>query len=112
MEILIRLLINTFTLIITAYILPGVGVDTFCQALLAAFIFGLVNIFIKPLLVILTLPITILTLGLFLFVINALLVLLVDRIVPGFQVNGFLWALGFSLLYSILKYIFDKLFNV
>lgn len=102
MGILITLLINAFTIFLIARFLPGVSVDTFWTALVVAVILGLVNTIIKPILVLLTLPITILTLGLFYFVINAVMVLLVDLLIPGFSVSGFLSALIFSLLVSIV----------
>lgn len=93
MSILINWLLSALIILLTSQIVPGFKVDTFTTALLVAFVLGIVNAIIKPILIILTLPINILTLGLFTFVINAALILLVDRIVPGFKVEGFTPAL-------------------
>ena len=95
-----------------AYFLPNIiVVEDFFAAFIAAFVLGLINVFIKPILIILTLPINILTLGLFTFIINALLVMLASAIVPGFQVNGFLSALLFSIIISVIVFIFNKIFK-
>ena len=93
---------------VSAYILPGVHVQNFWTALVVALVMGVLNILIKPLLVILTLPITIVTFGLFLLVINALMVLLASRIVPGFTVDGFWWAVLFSILVSLINLALPK----
>lgn len=103
MQLLVLLLINGLAVFIAAYILPGIRVDTFTTALVVAVVLGIVNTFLKPLLILLTLPITILTLGLFTFVINAFLVVLVGALVPGFYVQGFASALLFSLLVSLVS---------
>ena len=100
--LLARWIVNAAALLLVAYIYPGVQVMSFTTALIAALVLGLVNAFIRPLLVILTLPVTILTLGLFLFVINALLFWFVAEIVKGFTVSGFLAALIGSFLYSVV----------
>lgn len=102
MRLLIRLLANALAVFIAAYVLPGVAVDGPLTALIVAVVLGVVNTFLKPILVILTLPITFVTLGLFLLVINGALVLLVGELVPGFVVDGFLWALLFSLVVSLV----------
>lgn len=94
---------------IAAYILPGVTVSGFLTALIVALVLGLINAVIKPILLILTLPINILTLGLFTFVINAAIILLVSAIVPGFRVDGFWWALLFSIVLSIILYILHRI---
>jgi len=103
MSALISLLLSTVAVLVAAYILPGVHVSGFLTALVVAVIFGIINAFIFPLLLILTLPINILTLGLFTFVIMALLVLGVSAIVPGFQVDGFWWAMAFALVLAIIN---------
>src|SRR3989338_5945696 len=103
MEILMRALVNGLAVWITSYVLPGVNVDGFLTAIIVAVILGIVNAVLKPLLILLTIPITVLSLGLFIFVINALLILLVAKIVPGFTVESFWWALGFSLVLSIVN---------
>lgn len=108
MSILINLLLSTIAVVVTAYVLPGVNVDSFLTALVVAVALGVVNAILKPILVILTLPINILTLGLFTLVINALLVLLVSAFVPGFHVDGFLWALVFGLVLSVVNGFLHK----
>lgn len=104
MTFLIHWLIRAVAIVITAYLLPGVRLSGFFAALVTAVVLGLVNTFIKPLLLLLTLPLNILTLGLFTFVINALLILLTSSVVSGFVVSGFGWALLFSLVLSIINY--------
>jgi len=103
MGILMNLLINGVAVYIAAYVLPGVTVDSFVTALIVSVVLGLVNTFIKPILFILTLPATILTLGLFTLVLNALMIFLVATFVPGFHVNGFWSALFFSLVLSLVS---------
>jgi putative membrane protein len=103
---LLRLIINTFAIIITAFLLPGVHLNDFFSAILVAVVLGFLNIFLKPLLVILTIPVTVLTFGLFLLVINAAIILLAGNLVPGFMVDGFWWALGFSIVLTIVNAIF------
>jgi putative membrane protein len=105
MNFLYHWLIRAGAIAITAYLLPGVRLSGFFSALVAAVVLGLINAFIKPLILLLTLPLNILTLGLFTFVINALLILLTSAIVPGFVVTGFGWALIFSLVLSIINYL-------
>lgn len=87
-----------------AYILPGVHVENFTAALIAALVIGIFNAVLKPILLILTLPITIISLGLFTFVIQALLIMLADQFVPGFTVDGFFWALVLSLVLAIINF--------
>jgi putative membrane protein len=101
--IFLNLIVSAIAVLISAYILPGVKVDGFLTAIVVAVILGAVNMFIKPIFVLLTLPLTILSLGLFYFVINALMILLVSSLVPGFKVSGFLYALLFSLVLSIVS---------
>jgi len=104
MGILINLLINGLAVYITAHVLPGVAVDSFFTAIIVSIVLGIVNTFIKPILFILTLPATLLTLGLFTFVINALMVYLVATFVPGFHINGFWSALFFSIVLSLISW--------
>jgi putative membrane protein len=104
MSLLVHWLIYAIAIVITAYLLPGVRLSGFSAALVAALVLGLVNTFIKPVLLLLTLPLNILTLGLLTFVINALLIMLTSTLVPGFVVTGFWWALLFSLVLSIINY--------
>ncbi len=91
--LLFRWILNAIALLFVAYVVPGFGVESLFTALIAALILGLVNALVRPLLFILTLPVTILTLGLFTFVLNALMILLVSTIVKGFTVDGFVSAL-------------------
>lgn len=103
---LIRLLLTTFAVIITSYLLPGVQLEGFITAVLVAVVIGFLNLFVKPLLVILTIPVTLFTFGLFLLVINALIILMADSIVPGFMVSGFWWALAFSIILTLVNALF------
>ena len=105
LSLLARWLLNAAALLLVAYLYPGVSVASFFAAMIAALVLGLVNALVRPILVLLTLPVTILTLGLFLFVINALLFWFVAEIVQGFQVTGFVAALVGSLLYSVITLV-------
>ena len=102
LSLLARWIVNAAALLLVAYMYPGVHVESFFAAAMAALVLGLINAVIRPILVILTFPVTLLTLGLFLFVINALLFWLVAEIVQGFHVSGFLAALIGSILYSLI----------
>ena len=109
MNIILRIIISAVVAFALSYILSGVHIQSFVTALILAIVLGLLNIFVKPILIILTLPITIFTFGLFLFVINALIILLAAKFVRGFRVDGFWWALLFSLLLSILtSFLYKK----
>ena len=105
MMLIARWIVNAAALLLVAYLYPGVQVESFVASLAAALVLGLVNAFIRPLLVILTFPVTLITLGLFLFVINALLFWLVAEVVHGFTVSGFWAALVGSILYSIITLV-------
>lgn len=105
LSLIARWIINAAALLLVAYLYPGVTVASFWAAMLAALVLGLVNALIRPLLVLLTLPVTVLTLGLFLFVINALMFWLAAEIVSGFRVTGFWAALIGSVLYSLITLI-------
>lgn len=105
LTLIARWIVNAGALLLVAYLYSGVQVTSFTAALVAALVIGLVNAVVRPILVLLTLPVTILTLGLFLFVINALLFWFVAEVVRGFTVNGFMAALIGSLLFSILTTI-------
>jgi putative membrane protein len=104
-SLLLRWLLSALALLAVAYLYPGVRVDSFFAAVVAALALGLVNALIRPILVLLTLPVTIITLGLFLFVINAALFWLVAQVIKGFSVEGFLAALVGSLLYSLITLV-------
>jgi len=103
LNLLVNWLVATIAVWITAYLLPGVILTGFAAALVTALVLGVINAFLKPLVIILTLPLNILTLGLLTFVINAALVLLTGAIVPGFDVVNFWWALLFSLVLTIVN---------
>jgi putative membrane protein len=109
MRFLFRLLINVVAILIIAYIAPSlIRVDGFLAALVAAILLGIVNTIIRPILVILTFPLTLLSFGLFLLVINALMLWLVSALLGGFHVNGFWGALFGSILISIVSWILSK----
>ena len=109
MKLIIRLVINMTSILIIAYLLPRViWVDGVMDALIAAFLLGIVNAIIRPILVFFTFPLTILTLGLFLFVINGLMLVLVAALVSGFHVNGFGGAVLGSILISIVSWILSR----
>lgn len=101
MNFIIRLLISGIVAFGLSYLLPGVHIDSFSTALIVAIVLALLNTLLKPLLVLLTFPITIITLGLFLLVINALIIMLGSKLVEGFKVDGFWWAMLFSILLSV-----------
>jgi putative membrane protein len=109
MKLLLRLLVTAGLVLLIANFLSGVHVASFTTAIIVAFVLGLLNLFIKPILVILTLPVTIITLGLFLLVINAIIILLCTNIVGGFAVDSFWTALLFSVILSILQSITYKI---
>jgi putative membrane protein len=110
MNFIIKLLISTIIVFTLAYFLPGVHVDNLTAALLVAVVLGLLNTFLKPILVFLTIPVTLITLGLFLLVINAGIILICDYFISEFHVDGFLTALIFSILLSISQSILNKIF--
>lgn len=109
MKIILRLLLTTLAVLVISYLLNGVTVESFGAALLVAIVLGLLKITVRPILFILTLPITIITLGFFLLVINALVIMLADYFVTGFEVNGFWTAMLFSIILSIFQAILYKL---
>lgn len=103
MTLLLVWILNAVALLIVAYILPGITVASFGSALIAALVLGLLNTLVKPLLIVLTLPITIVTLGLFLLVLNALVFWFAGSILKGFQVEGFWWAVIGAIVYSLVS---------
>ncbi|HEY0220806.1 MAG TPA: phage holin family protein [Candidatus Paceibacterota bacterium] len=105
MKILIHLLVSALAIIISSYLVPGILV-TLTGAIVLSVVFGIINIFIKPVIKIIALPITILTLGLFSLVINALFILLASKFVPGFSVSGFWPAFWFSIVLSLINAFF------
>jgi putative membrane protein len=110
MNFIVKLFLNAIAVAITAYLLSGVHIDGIWYAILVAAVLSLLNVSIKPILVFLTIPATIISLGLFLLVINALMIEIAAWILtPGFRVDSFWWALGFSIVLSIINSIFDRL---
>lgn len=103
MKLLARILLSAIAVFVIAELLPGIDVENFTTAVIVAVVLGFFNAIIRPLLILLTLPVTILTFGLFLLVINVVIILLVDSLVGGFVVAGFWSALFFSLLLSFLE---------
>ena len=103
MKIFLKLILTALAVIVLANLLPGVTVDGYGTALIVAVVIAILNMFVRPLLIFFTLPATIVTFGLFLFVINAAIILLADNLVSGFAVSGFLVALIFSILLSVFR---------
>lgn len=110
MQFIIKLFLNSLAVLIAAQLLPGVHVNDWTDAILLAALLSLLNVSIKPVLIFFTLPFTIVSLGLFLLVINAIIILIADWILgTGFEVNNFWWALAFSIILSVLNSIFERL---
>lgn len=107
--LIIRWLIMTASVMIAAYVIPGVTVSSFFSALWVALFLGIVNMLLKPFLILITLPINILTLGLFTFVINGLIILLASSVVKGFHVSGFWVAVLFSIVLSVIHFLMNLL---
>ncbi|MFH0951205.1 MAG: phage holin family protein [bacterium] len=108
---LLKWLISSLAIMLIGWLIPGVVIASFWTALWLVVLLGLINITLKPLLIVLTLPINVLTLGLFTFIINAVLIMFASSIVKGFSVSGFLTALLFSLILSLFNYIISILFK-
>jgi len=108
MNLLLRILITGLVAYGLAYFLKGIQVDTYWTALVFALILAVLNVLVKPILVLLTFPLTVITLGLFLFVINALVVLLASRFVRGFSIDNFWWGLIFAFLLSLITSVIFK----
>jgi len=108
MRLIVKWLLSAVALLAVAYLYSGVQVNSFGSALIAAAVIGLLNMVVRPVLVVLTLPVTIVTLGLFLFIINALLFWAASGLLSGFHVSGFLAALIGSLLYSLLGLLIES----
>lgn len=109
MKFLLQLIVSTLAIIVTSFILPGVSVDSVLTGVLVAAVLAVLNAFVKPILVFLTIPITIFTLGFFLLVINAFMILLTSNLIDGFKVNGFWTALFFSIILSLVTALFNML---
>jgi len=111
MRFLIRILVIAAVSFGLAHVLRGIHIDTFWTAFVFAVVLAILNIFVKPLIILLTLPVTTLTLCLFLFVINALVLMLASKFVDGIRVDGFWWALIFSLILSVVTSILNSEFD-
>lgn len=109
MQIIVALVLNALALMATAYIVPGFHVSSFTTALLAAVVLGVVNTFIKPVLALITLPITLITLGLFSFVVNAVVLFIVSAVVPGLTLDGWIPAILGSIVLSVVGTVLSSL---
>jgi len=103
-----NLLINTLSIFAVSYILSGIEIDSITTALIVAVVMAVLNVTLKPLLIVLTIPLTVLTFGLFLLVVNVLVLYAADALIDGFRIAGFWWALAFSLLVSLVNSILFK----
>lgn len=111
MNLIIRLLVTAIVAYLLTWILPGVQFTGFSGAIIFAIVLGLLNLIVKPVLNILGLPLTIITLGLFTLVINAIIILIADYFIDSMEVDGFLWALIFSILLSIVSSLANSMFS-
>ncbi len=105
MKFIANLLVNGLGVFIAAYLLPGIHVNSFFTAIVVSIVLGITNMFIKPIIVLLTLPLTIITFGLFIFIINGLMVLLASTFIPGFTVANFGWAMAFSVVLWAVNFV-------
>lgn len=112
MMYVLKWLIASIAIVFAAMLVPGVSVASFWTALWLAIFMAVVNVILKPILILLTLPINILTLGLFTFVINALLILLASSVIKGFEIDGFWAALLFSIVLSMISYLLNVVFDL
>ncbi len=109
MKLIVRILLTALAVVLLSKILPGVSVVSYATAILVAIVLGLLNLIVKPILILLTLPVTLITFGLFLLIINALIILMAGYFIADFHVDGIWWALLFSLLLSFLQSILFSL---
>ena len=107
MNFIVKVLLSSFSIMVASWLLNGVMIRDYFAAVMVSFVLALLNMIVKPILIIFTIPITIFTFGLFLLVINALIALIADYIVPGFALASFWTALWFSLIVSILNYFIN-----
>ncbi len=105
---LIKILLGGISVLIAGFLLPGVHIDDFQTGFILAAVIILINLTLKPILILLTLPLTLMTFGLFLLVINALMILLADHFIDGFSVDGFWWAILFAIVLSIINSMFGN----
>ena len=109
MKFIINLVLNALAIMLAAYLLPGIHVDGFTSAIMLALVLSLLNVTLKPVMVVLTIPVSVVTLGLFLIVINAGVILIADYFIPGTNIDGFWWAILFGLVVSIVNSILYSL---
>ena len=102
-----KVLVSTFAVVIASYLIGGVEVESFTTAIVVAFVLGVLNALLKPILIILTIPVTVMSLGLFLLVINAFIIQLAAYLVPGFMVANFWWALWFGIILTLVTWILE-----
>jgi putative membrane protein len=111
MKLLMKIVFSSIIVMLLSNFINGVHVENFTTSIIVAIVLGLLNAFVKPILILFTLPVTVFTLGLFLLVINAILILLCDKIVGGFRVDSFFTALIFSIVLSLLQSIMYRMLN-
>lgn len=109
MKLLVKFVILVISIYIASYIIPGVTISSVSTLLVVSIVLGLINTFVKPILVILTFPLTVVTLGIFLLILNGLLVLLVGNIVPGFHISGLFVAILFSIVVSVVSSLLSRI---
>ncbi len=109
MPFILKLLLTSISILIAGYLLPGIHVSTFWTALLVALVLSFLNVFLKPIMVILTVPFTVVTFGFFLLVINAIIIMIASAWVTGFKVDGFWWAMLFSIILSLISSLLESL---
>lgn len=112
MKFFVHWFVSSLAIIISAYLLPGVRVDGLESALVLAVALGVINAFVRPILILITLPLTVMTFGLFLLVINTLLIMGAAAVVPGFSVSGFWWALLFGVVLALVSSFFRGITQV
>jgi putative membrane protein len=108
MRLLWNLIFMSLAVFAGAHLIPGIYVEDYLTSIVVAMVIALLNIFVKPVLILLTIPVTMITLGLFLLVINAIVVIIAEKLVAGFEVDGFWWALLFSLFLSLTQWLFSR----
>ncbi|MFA6778803.1 MAG: phage holin family protein [Paludibacteraceae bacterium] len=111
MNLLIQLLLSALAVYLSALVLPGVTIKNYFTAIAVAIVIGLLNVFVRPMFILLTIPVTIFSLGLFLVVINAAIILLASHLMNGFEVDGFWWALIFGIVLSVFSQILGRFFG-
>lgn len=111
MSLILQIIISSVAVYFTAWLLPGISVKGFGSAIIVAIVLGILNAIVKPILQLISFPITVLTLGLFLFVINTLIILLASALIGNFHVENFWWALLFSIIMSIVVSILERIIH-